>query len=164
MSPHPAPGEDEAEEVAETDQRGDEGGEEEQEVARLNDLHLRASPEVPEPCLDPGQDPDPSGWATIDRVGAWNALLTVFTTMEEVPQQHKQAWTWAWSEVITRVQNAQEGRELDRALMWLCFLQNQRSEVIFSTRSSASFTLSLGMIVTPLGNVRAKLLLRIFST
>ena len=86
------------------------------------DLSERALPLVPEPSFAPSANPDPSGWDSIDRVGGWNALLTEFTTMEEIPQQHKQAWTWAWSEVLHRVMSAQEGKELDRALMWLCFL------------------------------------------
>ena len=93
-----------------------------EEDGPTNDLGERAVPEVPLPLIGPCQDPDPDGWASIERVGGWNALLTEFITMEEVPHQHRQAWTWAWGEVLDRVQIAQEGRQLDRALMWLCFL------------------------------------------
>ena len=77
---------------------------------------------MPEPCFGPCQDPDPDGWASIDRVGGWDSLLTQFTTLDQVPHQHRQAWTWAWGEVLGRLQRAEEGRQLDRALMWLCFL------------------------------------------
>jgi hypothetical protein len=65
---------------------------------------------------------DGLGWDFIDRVGGWRSNLCRFPVMEQVPFQHRVVWSWAFSEVLRRIQNADEGRGLDRGLMWLAFL------------------------------------------
>ena len=52
------------------------------------DLTERVIAEVPGPRLG-----DSQGWAAIDRVGAWDAHLSRFSTMEECPPQYKYRWT-----------------------------------------------------------------------
>ena len=80
------------------------------------------TPAVPEPQPPPAHE-EGDGWAHIDRVGAWDALLTEFKAMDEVPAQYSQLFCWAYGEVLQRLQAAQEeGLELDRALKLLCFL------------------------------------------
>ena len=78
----------------------------------------RITPEVPPP-RDPESD---DGWAQIDRVGGWRAVISPFGAMDQVPAQNKAVWAWAWGEVVQRIQSADSGLDLDRALMWLLFL------------------------------------------
>ena len=80
----------------------------------------RLYPEVPVPRDVNEEDGD--GWCLIDRVGAWDAMLCEFQVLEDIPAQHIGTWVWAWNTVLQRVQAADSGLELDRALMWLCFL------------------------------------------
>ena len=80
----------------------------------------RMNPAVPPPSEIAGEDSD--GWCLIDKVGTWDSFLCLFQVLEEVPSQHKGAWTWAFSSVLERIQSADSPLELDRALMWLCFL------------------------------------------
>ena len=80
----------------------------------------RMHPVVPPPSEIAGEDSD--GWCLIDKVGAWDSFLCEFQVLEEVPSQHEGAWTWAFSTVLERLQSADSPLELDRALMWLCFL------------------------------------------
>ena len=80
----------------------------------------RLNPEVPPPINTLEEDSD--GWSAIDRGGDWNIFLCEFQVLEEVPAQHKGTWVWALGIVLQRIQAADTGKELDRALMWLCFL------------------------------------------
>ena len=45
---------------------------------------------------------DVDGWADIGRVGAWDAMLSEFSLLDEVPEQHKSVWVWAAAEVLRR--------------------------------------------------------------
>ena len=85
------------------------------------DLQGRVTPEVPPPRPPPPHE-EGDGWAQIDRVGAWASMLSSFDAMDEVPSQYVPIWCWAYGEVLRRVQEASPGLQLDRALMWLCFL------------------------------------------
>ena len=84
-------------------------------------LEGRLHPEVPAP-VDVNVDEDSDGWCQIDQVGAWESFLCEFQVLDEVPAQHRGTWVWAWGLVMQRIQAADSGKELDRALMWLCFL------------------------------------------
>ena len=126
LPPEAAPGEPGA-----PPQGGGEGGVGEMEEVVLDDLpdlhgeevdlEGRVTPEVPPP-RPPPQLEEGDGWAQIDRVGAWAAMLSSFEAMDEVPSQYHPIWCWAYGEVLRRVQEATPGLQLDRALMWLCFL------------------------------------------
>ena len=72
--------------------------------------------------MDEEVEEDGEGWTKIERVGGWNAFLCRFDVIEEVPSQHEAAWSWAWSQVLRKIQMAEDGKDLDRALMWLSFL------------------------------------------
>ena len=89
-------------------------------TAEQMQLAERLFPAAPEPQEVVETDSD--GWSLIDKVGAWNAFLCEYQVLEEVPAQHKRTWVRAWGTVLVRVQAADNGKELDRALMWLCFL------------------------------------------
>jgi len=50
-------------------------------------------------------------------------MISEFGALDEVPEQHKQVFSWAMGEVARRIQDASEDSpELDCALMWLLFL------------------------------------------
>ena len=78
----------------------------------------RIPPEGPLP-RDPESD---DGWAQIDRVGGWRAVISPFWAMDQIPAKNKAVWAWAWGEVVQMIQSADLGLDLDRALMWLLFL------------------------------------------
>ena len=67
-----------------------------------------------------GEDSD--GWCFIDKIGGWNSYLCQFQVIEEVPAQHRETWTWAFSTILERIDSASSSTELDRGLMWLMFL------------------------------------------
>ena len=105
-------------------QRTDEAVDESQVPATQSergDLRDRLFPEIPPP-VNRTVSEDANGWDLIDRVGGWNAILCQFPVMEEVPRQYRVIWSWAWGEVLGKIQAADEGKELDRGLMWLLFL------------------------------------------
>ena len=85
------------------------------------DLSGYLNPEIPLPDHTQ-QNTDGDGWEAIDRVGGWASFLCQFEVLEEVPSQHEASWAWAWTETMGRIQMYEEGKELDRALMWLSFL------------------------------------------
>ena len=60
----------------------------------------RIRPVIPPPNPEAGRGPDIDGWATIGRVGAWDAMLTEFCLLDEVPEQHKSVWVWAAAEIL----------------------------------------------------------------
>ena len=77
----------------------------------------RVIAEVPGPRLG-----DSQGWAAIDRVGAWDAHLSRFSTMEECPSQYKASWAWAWGQILENEAAAESELDKERALKWICFL------------------------------------------
>ena len=81
------------------------------------------APEVPEPRPVPAEDLGPGGWRAILKLGAWNCIIPKFGALEELPAQHRAAWSWAWEEILRRLQQAEEGsEELNCCLLWLLFL------------------------------------------
>ena len=104
--------------------QGAEGGGGDQAVSiqgERGSLVDRLVPVVPPP-VNREISEDGFGWDLIDRVGGWRSNLCQFPVLEQVPYQHRVVWNWAFSEVLRRIQNTDEGRELDRGLMWLSFL------------------------------------------
>ena len=76
-------------------------------------------PVIPKAKELSGEDSD--GWCFIDKIGGWNSYLCQFQVIEEVPAQHRETWTWAFSTILERIDSASSSTELDRGLMWLMF-------------------------------------------
>ena len=109
----PIPAQQQAEQQREV--RGLEEGEGEDITERIRPVIPPANPEA-------GRGLDVDGWADIGRVGAWDAMLSEFSLLDEVPEQHKLVWVWAAAEVLRRLHLAETEEETTRALMWWCFL------------------------------------------
>ena len=84
-------------------------------------LEGRVSPDVPEP-YSPSVEEELDGWMHIDKVGGWRALISKFGSMDQIPKQYDAIWAWSMGEIFTKINEAEEGKDLDRALMWLLFL------------------------------------------
>ena len=92
------------------------GAEEEQ-----GDVASRLRPAIPGPCEgEPIVDLD--GWREIDRLGAWECEMNIFTSMEEVPWSFRVGWGKAATRVLTAILNAPDQEQLDRALKWWLIL------------------------------------------
>ena len=81
-------------------------------------LHGRDNPAVPLPRQLPV---GATSWEAINRLGGWKSFLVEFPMLEEVPEQHKGAWTLAWSESLRRWRDASSYQEKDTALLWMGF-------------------------------------------
>ena len=86
------------------------------------DITDRIRPVIPPSNPEAGRGMDIDGWTAIGRVGAWDAMLSEFQLLEEVPEQHKSVWVWAAAEVLRRLHLAETEDETTTALMWWCFL------------------------------------------
>ena len=86
------------------------------------DITERIRPVIPPANPEAGRGLDIDGWADIGRVGAWDAMLSEFCLLDEVPEQHKSVWVWAAAEVLRKIHLAETEEETTRALMWWCFL------------------------------------------
>ena len=84
------------------------GGDEERE-----ELEERLDPLVPPP-LNVALEEDGGGWAEIDKVGGWDSFLSKVSTSWKRFLHSSRVWAWP--------QGANDGGELDRGLMWFCFL------------------------------------------
>ena len=93
-----------------------------QEFGNLAD---RLDAQVPGPRPLQPDDGVMGGWESIDRLGAWECYLSIFTTMEEVPHQYKAGWSMAWATVLEREAAAVTDLQQERALKWLCFLSQR---------------------------------------
>ena len=85
------------------------------------ELAGRLDPQVPGPLLGP-LPPDGSGWADIDRLGAWQCALNPFLTMSAVPEPLQTKWGRVVVAVVRSILNAQDETSLDRALKWFLVL------------------------------------------
>ena len=97
--------EQEAGEVAQVQEAGEEGqGQEEQGPVLQQPLQDEdvlsgwVDPHIPEPGISPELEPD--GWDLVDRVGAWDTFLCEFRVLQFVPWQHRETWACAWAEVL----------------------------------------------------------------
>ena len=109
-------------------------------IGEQGDLAGRLHPDVPAPLIGPlNQDGD--GWRDIDRLGAWECALNVFSSLEEVPLIFRVTWGKAVNRVITAILRATDQEEMDRGLKWLLILpaallrQAQRNSETLTTRS-----------------------------
>ena len=85
----------------------------------VDNLNSRVLPQVPD---SERVDISGDGFDAIDKVGGWDSFFCEFSVVDEVPHQHREVWTWAWGHVLRRIDQASDDKELDRGLMWLCFL------------------------------------------
>ena len=77
------------------------------------DLEHRIDPTVPGPL--PSEHKDDDGWKEIDKLGAWDCVLSPFQAIVEIPAQHRGAWGLAMDKVHRKIWESQEeGEELDR--------------------------------------------------
>ena len=129
--PRPLAGDDQVEGPAAAVDRGDEieGGDgvvqQQDHVPPVRDavgelLDSRVRPEIPGPALD--VPADANGWGLIDKLGAWDCMLTQFATLEDVPAQHMEVWVEAFSQVLQKIEEAEDEQQLNRALKWFMLL------------------------------------------
>ena len=78
-------------------------------------------PEVPGPHLGP-LVPDATGWNMIDSWGVWDCLLCEFPTIMDIPSCYREIWAAAVDKVLTAIQEAEGGINLERGLKWFLIL------------------------------------------
>ena len=79
-------------------------------------IQPRINPDIPDVT-----QLDLLGWNTIWKVGVWKAFLNRFPLLESVPEQHKEAWCLAWTESLTKWQEATSDFEKNTSLIWMSF-------------------------------------------
>ena len=82
---------------------------------KQGDVASRLDPEIPGP-RNGAPLVDADGWREIDRLGAWECAMNMFSSMEEVPFCFRVGWGKAVSRVIAAILDATNQEELDRAL------------------------------------------------
>ena len=136
-------------------------------IGEQGDLAGRLNPDVPAPLIGPLiQDGD--GWRDIDRLGAWECALNVFSSLEEVPLIFRVTWGKAVNRVITAILRATDQEEMDRGLKWLLILpaallrqaqrggQNGRGRAELAGRFRAASDDDWGYLITSLLADKAK--------
>ena len=103
------------------------GGEDEQEDNDDDEgydsfIEERSRPQIPQPDPAAQRIPDSDGWNLISKLGPLASFLSCFPALQEVPEQHKQAWIGAFSRVLRRWRTAGTEEEIVLALSWLLFL------------------------------------------
>ena len=108
--------------VEEGDDEG--GGEDEAETDEGYDSFIedRSRPPIPQPDPNAQRIPDSDGWSLIAKLGPLESFLSCFPALQEVPDQHKQAWTGAFSRVMRRWKAANTEEKKVLALSWFLFL------------------------------------------
>jgi hypothetical protein len=78
-------------------------------------------PDIPGPHPGPVlQDTD--GFNMIDKWGVWQCALCEFPTLLDIPRCYRDVWARAVDRVLTTIQEAEGGLELERGLKWLLIL------------------------------------------
>ena len=78
-------------------------------------------PVVPGP--HPGPLPeDAEGWNMIDQWGVWDCTLCEFPTMQNIPRAYREVWASSMDKILSKIQRAEEGIELERGLKWLLII------------------------------------------
>ena len=85
-------------------------------------IEERSRPQIPQPDPAAQRIPDSDGWNLISKLGPLASFLSCFPALQEVPEQHKQAWIGAFSRVLRRWRTAGTEEEIVLALSWLLFL------------------------------------------
>lgn len=65
---------------------------------------------------------DTFGWNKIDQWGVWDFTLCQFPTMLGIPSCYRAAWAAAMGKVMTAIQVAEGGIQLERSLKWFLIL------------------------------------------
>jgi len=112
-------GEEEQEEEGDDNQEEDEEGDDEGYDSFIEE---RSRPEIPQPDLTVARVPDSDGWGLIARLGPLSSFLTSFPVLQEVPEQHHQAWVAAMAEVLRRWKASTTEEETTVTLSWFLFL------------------------------------------
>ena len=82
----------------------------------------RCQPHIPQGDPTATRSPDSDGWSFIVKLGAYECFLTCFSSLQEVPNQHEEAWAEAVAEVLRRRERAISDLETRLALCWWLFL------------------------------------------
>ena len=83
-------------------------------------IEERSRPGTPEP--DPAVQRDADGWNLIAKLGPTASFLSSFPALQEVPDQHEQAWVETFSKVLRKWREANTVLETILALSWFLFL------------------------------------------
>ena len=83
-------------------------------------IEERSRPATPQP--DPTVVRDADGWNLIAKLGPASSFLSSFPALQEVSDQHQQAWTGAFSRVLRRWRAATTEVDVVLALSWFLFL------------------------------------------
>ena len=88
----------------------------------FEDITARCRPHIPQGDLNATRTPDSDGWSLIAKLGAFESFVTCFSALQEVPEQHEEAWAEAVAEVMRRRERAISDLETRLALCWMLFL------------------------------------------
>ena len=80
----------------------------------------RSRPATPPP--NPAVVRDADGWKLVDKLGPTACFLSSFPALQEVPDQHEQAWVDAFAKVMRKWRGAVTEVDITAALSWLLFL------------------------------------------
>ena len=83
-------------------------------------IEERSRPGTPEP--DPAVQRDADGWNLIAKLGPTASFLSSFPALQEVPDQHEQAWVETFSKVLRKWREANTELDTILALCWFLFL------------------------------------------
>ena len=86
------------------------------------DIAARCRPHIPQGDPTATRAPDSDGWSFIAKLGAYECFLTCFPSLQEVPNQHEEAFAEAVAEVLRRRERAISDLETRLALSWWLFL------------------------------------------
>ena len=88
------------------------------EQVLLEDL---IDPHVPGPHPGPVVE-DSDGWNCIDQWDTWACALCEFPTLLDIPRCYREVWARAMDRILTEIQEAEDGIQLERGLKWLLIL------------------------------------------
>ena len=83
-------------------------------------IEERSRPVTPQP--NPTVVRDADGWNLIAKLGPTASFLSSFPALQEVPDQHEQAWVEAVAKVLRKWREATSNEEITIALSWFLFL------------------------------------------
>ena len=86
------------------------------------DISGRCRPRIPQGDPTATRAPDSDGWSFIAKLGAYECFLTCFPSLQEVPNQHEEAFAEAVAEVLRRRERAISDLVTRLALCWWLFL------------------------------------------
>ena len=86
------------------------------------DIADRCRPHIPQGDPTATRAPDSDGWSFIAKLGAYECFLTCFPSLQEVPNQHEEAFAEAVAEVLRRRERAISDLETRLSLSWWLFL------------------------------------------